>query len=160
MGWSKFPWLKVKGKVSKSFTIVLTLDGYPHVSGGRYDQKPSFQPYGGNQPGAPYGIVGSYPGSANVKSGYVFGSAGNSATAPMPNGDFMSGGPQGAGVYCTAAGQEGDEPKCPCGVAMPRKVSNSANNPGREFWACAKEREVRTRRESDPTSCCKQAANK
>ncbi|GLI63788.1 hypothetical protein VaNZ11_006870 [Volvox africanus] len=45
------------------------------------------------------------------------------------------------------AGAEGDEfVKCMCGIDCPVKISNSANNPGRQFFACPKMRD-------DPTRC-------
>ncbi|KAG1666882.1 hypothetical protein FOA52_013515 [Chlamydomonas sp. UWO 241] len=43
-------------------------------------------------------------------------------------------------------GKPGEGPQCGCGLVMPVKTSQSANNPGRQFYACEKQRE-------DPTRC-------
>eukprot|EP00955_Chlamydomonas_euryale_P092436 364707-Chlamydomonas_euryale.AAC.8 len=42
--------------------------------------------------------------------------------------------------------EEQEGPKCICGVVMQLRTSNSAANPGRQFYACDKQRE-------DPTRC-------
>lgn len=50
----------------------------------------------------------------------------------------------GAGLAKSAVhGSAGDEyVKCLCGIDCPVKTSNSANNPGRQFFACPKMRDV------------------
>ncbi|EFJ49089.1 hypothetical protein VOLCADRAFT_104521 [Volvox carteri f. nagariensis] len=104
--------------------------------------------YGG---GGPYGAVGSAGAGQNpyVVNPYA-GSQAASTSGPTANpytgqgvGSVAysggAGGPAGAGED-VAGGN--DYVKCMCGVDCPVKTSNSANNPGRQFYACPKMRDV------------------
>ncbi|GFR52652.1 hypothetical protein Agub_g15246 [Astrephomene gubernaculifera] len=98
-------------------------------------------PYGSN----PY--AGSQAASSAVGGGY--GSYGNGSGARSGSGGGAwgsSGGAEAAGGGVADAGPSGEEfVKCMCGENCPVKTSNSANNPGRQFYACPKMRDDSTR---------------
>ena len=99
----------------------------PAAGGSYYGQPPASAP------------VPPYAGGAGpAYGGYVFGSQSNAA--PPAAGGYVFGAPDNAAA--AAGGGEGEGPKCGCGEVMQLKQSNSAANPGRQFYACPKEREV------------------
>ncbi|GIL87597.1 hypothetical protein Vretimale_14713 [Volvox reticuliferus] len=91
----------------------------------------------------PY-VTNSYPTSQAASSS---GPPANHYTADGVGGTGAYGGGGGAYTGTDKAGSGGDEfVKCMCGIDCPVKTSNSANNPGRQFFACPKMRD-------DPTRC-------
>ncbi|PNH05256.1 hypothetical protein TSOC_008496, partial [Tetrabaena socialis] len=115
--------------------------------GGAYGGPPAaaVNPYVAN----PYGVGGgATPPAANPYGGPAAYDAGGAAGGG--GGTWGSGGGADPAAAPPGAGPEGggteEYVKCMCGVDCPVKTSNSAANPGRQFWACPKMRD-------DPTRC-------
>ncbi|GLC36475.1 hypothetical protein PLESTB_000152200 [Pleodorina starrii] len=112
-------------------------EGAPAQSGrGAYGGGVATSGYGGGHKPYTNNQAASTSGPATNQAGGGTGAYGGGSGA-YGGGADAAGGPVADG---------GDEPvKCMCGIDCPVKTSNSANNPGRQFFACPKMRDDATR---------------